>query len=111
MPPTSVEQLPVDYRSVYADRGYRDTDFNVLKTWTEYLNRLLGVVVGILIFALIHAIQALAPRQPLKRSTLVLWLYQGNVSKAYRASVGDEEAINKTYGDLFDLGFHSRASF
>jgi len=50
VPPTEVSQLPSDYQQVYHDRGYADVEFNVYKTWTEYLNRLLGALIGILIF-------------------------------------------------------------
>ena len=50
IPPTSESALPRDYQEVYADLGYAETRFNVVKTWTEYLNRLLGVSIGILIF-------------------------------------------------------------
>lgn len=46
VPPTHVSQLPADYQQIYADRGYAETTFNVRKTWTEYLNRLLGVFTG-----------------------------------------------------------------
>ncbi len=46
VPPTSEAQLPVNYQLLYADRGYANTTFNVRKTWTEYLNRLLGVFTG-----------------------------------------------------------------
>lgn len=46
IPPTHESQLPSDYQQVYANRGYAETAFNVRKTWTEYLNRLLGVVTG-----------------------------------------------------------------
>jgi len=46
IPPTSESQLPGNYQQIYADRGYKDTAFNVRKTWTEYLNRLLGVFTG-----------------------------------------------------------------
>lgn len=49
IPPTSESQLPEDYHSRYI--GYGDTTFNPIKTWTEYLNRLLGVSIGFLIFA------------------------------------------------------------
>lgn len=49
IPPTSEAQLPADYQQIYADRGYAETTFNVRKTWTEYLNRLLGVVTGLAI--------------------------------------------------------------
>lgn len=50
IPPTSVEQLPANYQEIYADVGYAETEFNVVKTWTEYLNRLTGVTIGFLIF-------------------------------------------------------------
>ncbi|MCB1664693.1 MAG: COX15/CtaA family protein [Pseudomonadales bacterium] len=50
IPPTSEAQLPANYQEIYADLGYADTRFNVVKTWTEYLNRLTGVTIGILVF-------------------------------------------------------------
>ena len=43
VPPVSVSQLPADYLL-----QYDGIPFNPLKTWTEYLNRLSGVVVGLL---------------------------------------------------------------
>jgi len=43
VPPVSVDQLPPDYLS-----QYDGISFNAVKTWTEYLNRLSGVVVGFL---------------------------------------------------------------
>ncbi len=42
IPPTSAAQLP---------EGFDPAQFNVLKTWTEYLNRLVGVIIGLLITA------------------------------------------------------------
>jgi len=50
IPPTSEAQLPSDYQQVYAELGYADTRFNVVKTWTEYMNRLTGVSIGFMIF-------------------------------------------------------------
>ncbi|MEX0965580.1 MAG: COX15/CtaA family protein [Pseudohongiellaceae bacterium] len=50
IPPTSEAQLPANYQQIYADLGYADTRFNVVKTWTEYTNRLVGVSIGFLIF-------------------------------------------------------------
>lgn len=48
IPPTDESQLPPNYHEIYI--GYSDTTFNVIKTWTEYLNRLTGVIIGLLIF-------------------------------------------------------------
>jgi heme a synthase len=47
IPPTQESQLPADYHQRYI--GYGNTEFNVVKTWTEYLNRLTGVTIGFLI--------------------------------------------------------------
>jgi cytochrome c oxidase assembly protein subunit 15 len=49
IPPTSEAQLPANYQEIYAELGYADTRFNVVKTWTEYMNRLVGVTIGFLI--------------------------------------------------------------
>lgn len=78
IPPTSVEQLPVNYQEIYLEKriakndrfitslekfGFEETaqkisndksilieeEFNATNTWIEYLNRLLGVVIGLLI--------------------------------------------------------------
>jgi len=50
VPPTAESQLPENYQEIYADRGYKNTQFNPIKTWTEYANRLVGVSIGFLIF-------------------------------------------------------------
>ena len=79
-PPTSVSELPENYKEIYsayrekknfrfarylstfgfddlADKILHDksilqeADFNPVKTWIEYLNRVLGVIIGFLIFA------------------------------------------------------------
>ncbi len=42
IPPTSVDGLPA---------GFDESQFNVWKTWIEYVNRLVGVVIGLLIIA------------------------------------------------------------
>lgn len=78
VPPTSVTQIPKDYKDKYVEKrmaknlrfahtldmfGYTDLalrirndksillpeDFNAAKTWTEYVNRLVGVVSGFLL--------------------------------------------------------------
>jgi cytochrome c oxidase assembly protein subunit 15 len=80
IPPTEVEQLPSDYKEIYANQraeknirftSYLDLlgltnladeirndksilvedDFNAAKTWTEYVNRLIGALIGLFIFA------------------------------------------------------------
>ena len=48
IPPTDESQLPADYHERYAI-GYENTQFNPIKTWTEYLNRLTGMTIGFLI--------------------------------------------------------------
>ncbi len=50
IPPTEEAQLPANYHELYAQRGYENTQFNPVKTWTEYSNRLLGASIGFLIF-------------------------------------------------------------
>lgn len=42
IPPTSIDSLPAEYNPA---------EFNALKTWTEYVNRLIGVLIGLLITA------------------------------------------------------------
>jgi heme a synthase len=79
IPPTEYTQLPDNYKEKYVaerlrkneriakmlsaigwtelanrilhDKSIREeTDFNVVKTWIEYINRLIGVLIGLLIF-------------------------------------------------------------
>lgn len=80
IPPTDVSELPEDYKAFYAEYRHQknirfanylnflgmkqkanqvvtdesilvEADFNVYKTWTEYVNRLTGATIGLLIFA------------------------------------------------------------
>lgn len=54
VPPVSVDQLPADYAQKYAVEG-RPAVFDAVKTWIEYLNRLLGMASGLsllVVFAL-----------------------------------------------------------
>jgi len=80
IPPTAVEQLPENYQEIYLEKrlaknerfvatlsklGFNETanqlandksiqveeEFNATKTWIEYNNRLIGVVIGLLILA------------------------------------------------------------
>ncbi|MEN7549265.1 COX15/CtaA family protein [Rapidithrix thailandica] len=50
VPPTDESQLPENYQEIYAIQGKQIEVFNAAKTWTEYFNRLVGVIIGIFIF-------------------------------------------------------------
>jgi heme a synthase len=52
VPPTDISQLPADYMIKYKVHGFK-AEFNVTKTWIEYINRLLGAIIGILIFLVV----------------------------------------------------------
>ncbi|WP_372655281.1 heme A synthase [Halobacteriovorax sp.] len=50
IPPMSISELPVDYKEQYKVAGKVIADFNPVKTWIEYINRLVGATTGILVF-------------------------------------------------------------
>lgn len=50
VPPTDASQLPVNYKEIYAGEHHAVAEFNALNTWTEYINRLAGAVLGVFIF-------------------------------------------------------------
>ncbi len=110
VPPTSVEQLPENYKESYAQ--YRDkknqkfvrllhsigmhetanqitqdktilieADFNPVKTWIEYLNRIVGMIIGLLIVLLFVRSIKYRKANPaifwLSLATLVAVLFQG----------------------------------
>ena len=54
IPPISESELPKNYHEIYRERGYADTNFNPVKTWTEYVNRLVGVAIGFLIILTVY---------------------------------------------------------
>lgn len=51
IPPTHASQLPADYRTRYATQLHGVEEFNAAKTWTEYINRLLGALAGLVVVA------------------------------------------------------------
>lgn len=110
VPPTTVDELPVNYKEVYAEYrnkknirfakyldvlGMNETaqailndpgvlhedDFNATKTWIEYLNRVVGVVIGLMIIAV--AVASLKFRNTRRKltiiafSSLALVIFQG----------------------------------
>jgi len=109
-PPTSVEQLPSHYKENYsayrekknqkfarylrlmgmnetADKILADksilteADFNPLKTWIEYVNRLVGVVIGVFIIAVFYRSIPFRKDRPvlfwLSMITLLAVIFQG----------------------------------
>jgi cytochrome c oxidase assembly protein subunit 15 len=110
IPPTSIEQLPQDYKEKYvalrekknirfakylAAFGFKETanrilndksilietDFNPVKTWIEYANRLVGVIIGFFIIALTWQSRKFRKTDPEIFSTsvfiLILVIFQG----------------------------------
>jgi heme a synthase len=53
IPPTNASELPADFEK-YLRKQDIDHTFNALHTWIEYINRLLGVLLGL--FAVIQAV-------------------------------------------------------
>ena len=68
IPPTSVDQLPENYKELYAFK-YVDTSFNPYHTWIEYINRLLGALLGLLL-----AVQFFWSFVYLKSDRRIVWL-------------------------------------
>lgn len=64
-PPTDESQLPADYQTRYNVHGHGVEPFNAAKTWTEYVNRLLGALLGLFVFGLTLASLPLWPRSRL----------------------------------------------
>ncbi|MDX2189332.1 MAG: COX15/CtaA family protein [Bacteroidota bacterium] len=53
VPPTDISQLPLNYVEKYSKGGTLDVSFNVYKTWTEYINRLIGAISGLSIIVMV----------------------------------------------------------
>jgi cytochrome c oxidase assembly protein subunit 15 len=110
VPPTDVSQLPEDYKEYYASYRQKknerfaryldvmgmeakadhirtepsilnEADFNVVKTWTEFVNRLIGAAIGLLIMATMVYSFRLSAEDPwlvvMTVGTFILVLFQG----------------------------------
>jgi cytochrome c oxidase assembly protein subunit 15 len=90
VPPTEEAQLPANYHEIYAQRGYADTQFNPVKTWTEYVNRLVGASTGVLVLlTFLAARRYWRPDRPvflLSLAALLLISFQGWLGSAVVAS-------------------------
>ncbi|WP_221389884.1 heme A synthase [Dyadobacter sp. NIV53] len=62
IPPTKLSELPPDYKSIYGAKLKGEIEFNPVKTWIEYVNRLIGAFTGVMIFlTLLASIPYLKP--------------------------------------------------
>lgn len=55
IPPTEISQLPPNYQEIYGAKLKGEVEFNAVKTWIEYVNRLLGAFTGFLVLATLVA--------------------------------------------------------
>jgi heme a synthase len=65
MPPTNASELPPDFEK-YLRKQDIDHTFNAFHTWIEYINRLLGVLLGL--FGIIQVVLLFSKRQADKKS-------------------------------------------
>ena len=107
VPPTSHDQLPDDYLDIFRNQrlsknarlartfnslGYtnlatkitndplvlQEQEFNVTKAWIEYINRLVGVVIGLLVFAnMILAFSTWRTNKKLSLAGVVIFILTG----------------------------------
>lgn len=68
IPPTHESELPQNYQEIFKVAGKEIAPFDAFKTWTEYINRLIGVFIGFSI--LVMAIFSFAYRS---KDRVVVW--------------------------------------
>lgn len=69
VPPSNVSELPDNYRELFKTSTHEVAQFDVYKTWTEYINRLIGVITGLFI-----ALTVFFAIPYLKNKPTVFWL-------------------------------------
>lgn len=72
IPPTSADQLPPDFEKYLRTQDI-DHTFNVYHTWIEYINRLLGALLGVFIF--IHFIWSFRKFRKSNKQVVLLSLF------------------------------------
>jgi cytochrome c oxidase assembly protein subunit 15 len=78
IPPVEESDLPADYKEIYKVQGH-PAEFNVYKTWTEYGNRLIGAIAGlIVVYQCIYAIRFLKSKPKFFWFSLLLAFLMGS---------------------------------
>ena len=83
IPPTDISELPPDYKTRFQVAGKEIADFDAFKTWVEYTNRLIGVLIGF--FAILTFVAAVPLRQKYQKvfrlslAGLLLIIVQGGI--------------------------------
>jgi cytochrome c oxidase assembly protein subunit 15 len=73
VPPTDVSELPAGYREIFRKGTHEVAEFNVFKTWTEYVNRLFGAITGLLFM-----ITMISSWQYVKKQSRIFYLSVGS---------------------------------
>lgn len=72
IPPTNASQLPPDFEK-YLRKQDIDHTFNALHTWIEYINRLLGVLLGL--FGVIQLLLLFFKKKDLRNGYRLAWAF------------------------------------
>ena len=86
VPPTSVDQLPLNYQEIYGAKLKGEVLFNPVKTWIEYLNRILGAIIGLLVtlnfLASLHYWK--------KKRTVTIWAFSAVILTGFQGWIGSK---------------------
>lgn len=90
IPPTSAQDLPA---------GFNPDEFNVIHTWTEFINRLFGALVGL--FSLLTAIMSLWFFKTNKSIPVIAWLVV--VMVGFQAWLGGQVVLSALEQNMITL--------